>query len=87
MKDEHQRKLAIIGSGPVGTFFSIILKRIGFEVEVYEKKKDPTVPENREDSRFINFTLGTRALAVLEKIGLKERLQKLGTMLYGKAIH
>ena len=77
----------MIGSGPVGVFFAIILKREGFDVEVYEKRKDPTKPENKEKGRSINLTLGERALAALDKIGLKEKVYQHGTKLHGRAIH
>ena len=35
--------IAILGAGPVGYTLSILLVQRGYEVELYEKRADPTV--------------------------------------------
>ena len=52
MKD----KISIVGAGLVGSLVAVILKQKGFDVQVFEKRKDPRKSEVAE-GRSINLAL------------------------------
>ena len=51
----------IIGAGQCGTLVAIMLARHGYEVEVYERFRDPRI-EDAEAGRSINLALAARGL-------------------------
>lgn len=56
---------------------SILLAKEGFEVEVFEKRADPTLGGGAA-GRSVNLSLSKRAINTFEMIGAKERILKHG---------
>jgi kynurenine 3-monooxygenase len=42
MKSESKKNVAIIGGGPVGSSLALMLAKKGYNVDLFEKKTDPT---------------------------------------------
>lgn len=80
------RKVSIIGSGLVGSLWAYLLKKEGYEVEVFEKRSDPRL-ETLQAGRSINLVLTSRALFALETAGLLEKVLPITVPVYGRRIH
>lgn len=81
-----EKTVAIVGAGPGGTLMAIYLARLGFKVEVYERRGDMRY-EEVEHGRSINLTLAARGLSALEKVGLLETILPITIPLKGRMIH
>lgn len=80
------RKVTIVGCGLVGSLWAYLLKKQGYEVEVYEKRSDPrksTAPAGRS----INLVITSRGLYALEKAGLLDKILPITVPVYGRRIH
>ena len=76
----------IIGAGQCGTLVAIMLARHGYEVEVYERFRDPRI-EDAEAGRSINLALAARGLNALEKVGIDKLIQPLLVPMRGRMVH
>ncbi len=76
----------IIGTGLVGSLWSIYLSRRGFKVSLFERR--PDLRHLMADSgRSINLALSFRGLKALEHVGLKSDIEALGIPMHGRLIH
>jgi kynurenine 3-monooxygenase len=41
MENLSSNKIAILGAGPVGSLLSIFLAKLGYEVDIFDKRDDP----------------------------------------------
>lgn len=81
-----QDKIVVVGSGLVGSLWAYILKKRGFDVELYEKRSDPkfqTAPAGRS----INLVITSRGLHGLKTAGLLEKILPITVPVYGRRIH
>jgi kynurenine 3-monooxygenase len=85
-KSMEQKKISIIGGGPVGSLLSIYLSRRSHKVEIYEKRPDLRTVKNTE-GRSINLALSHRGLRALEEIGLKDQIKRISIPMKGRMIH
>ena len=76
----------IIGAGQCGTLVAIMLARHGYDVEVYERFRDPRI-EDAEAGRSINLALAARGLNALEKVGIDKLIQPLLVPMRGRMVH
>ena len=76
----------IIGAGQCGTLIAIMLARHGFEVDVYERFKDPRV-QDEEAGRSINLALAARGLNALQKVGIDQLVKPLLVPMRGRMVH
>jgi kynurenine 3-monooxygenase len=76
----------IIGAGQCGTLVAIMLARHGYEVEVYERFRDPRI-DDAEAGRSINLALAARGLNALEKVGIDKLIQPLLVPMRGRMVH
>ncbi|MDX2191076.1 MAG: NAD(P)/FAD-dependent oxidoreductase [Bacteroidota bacterium] len=79
-------KISIIGAGLVGSLLALNLKKLGFEITVYEKRADLRKSEIGK-GRSINLALSTRGLYALSKVGLEKEVLKMALPMYGRYIH
>lgn len=82
MKD----KISIIGAGLVGSLLAVILKQKGFEVQVFEKRKDPRNSEVQE-GRSINLALSRRGIKPLKLAGVYETIAPYLIPMKGRMMH
>ncbi|AEW85532.1 FAD-dependent monooxygenase [Flavobacterium columnare NBRC 100251 = ATCC 23463] len=79
------QKIAIIGSGLVGTLLAIYLKRNGHTVHVFDRSPDMRTVEF--SGRSINLVMSDRGWKALEEVGLDHAIKKIGIPVDKRAIH
>ena len=76
----------VVGAGQCGTLIAIMLARHGFNVEVYERFRDPRI-EDAEAGRSINLALAARGLNALQQVGIDDRIEPLLVPMRGRMVH
>lgn len=79
------QKIAVVGSGLVGTLLAIYLKKQGHIVHVYDRSPDIRTVEF--SGRSINLVMSNRGWKTLEDIGLADEIRKIGIPVDKRAIH
>lgn len=82
MKD----KISIVGAGLVGSLLAVILKKKGFEVQVFEKRFDPR-KSNVDAGRSINLALSHRGIRPLKLAGVFESIEPYLIPMNGRMMH
>lgn len=83
-----KERINICGAGLVGSLLSIYLVKLGYEVRVFEKRKDPRVFMD-DAGRSINLAISHRGLHALQKAlpNLDTDALNLAVPMFGRAIH
>lgn len=69
MAKERQRKVLVIGGGPVGALTALSLYRRGWSVELWEARQDPRGKDERiTNLRSINLAISSRGLEALRSV-------------------
>ncbi len=79
------QKIAVVGSGLVGSLLAIYLKKAGHTVHVYDRS--PDVRKISFSGRSINLVMSHRGWKALADIGLDEAIRKIGIPVDKRAIH
>ena len=79
------QKIAVVGSGLVGTLLAIYLKRAGHSVAVFDRSPDIRTIEF--SGRSINLVMSDRGWKALADLGLDEEIRKIGIPVDKRAIH
>ena len=79
------QKIAVVGSGLVGTLLAIYLKKLGHTVHVYDRSPDIRTVEF--SGRSINLVMSNRGWKTLQDIGLEEEIKKIGIQVDKRGIH
>ncbi|MEM8939736.1 MAG: NAD(P)/FAD-dependent oxidoreductase [Bacteroidota bacterium] len=82
MKD----RVSIVGAGLVGSLLGLLLKQKGFNVELFEKRKDPRKVELTE-GRSINLALSRRGILPLKASGIYEKIAPHLIPMHGRMMH
>ena len=80
------RSVTILGAGLVGSLLSIILRKKGYEVTVYERRPDMRTASIAA-GRSINLAMSARGWKALELAGLRQELEALAIPMYGRYLH
>lgn len=80
------RNVTILGAGLVGSLLSIILKKRGHDVTVYERRPDMRTASGYA-GRSINLAMSTRGWRGLELAGLRSELEAIAIPMYGRQLH
>lgn len=78
-------KIAVVGSGLVGSLLAIYLKRAGHTVHVYDRS--PDIRTVRFSGRSINLAMSHRGWRALDEVGLGEEIRKIAIPMEKRAIH
>jgi len=78
-------KIAVVGSGLVGTLLAIYLKKAGHTVHVFDRS--PDIRKIQFSGRSINLVMSNRGWKTLKDIGLDEEIKKIGIPVDKRAIH
>ena len=78
-------KIAVVGSGLVGSLLAIYLKRAGHTVHVYDRS--PDIRTIQFSGRSINLAMSHRGWRALEDVGLAEEIKKIAIPMEKRAIH
>jgi kynurenine 3-monooxygenase len=70
-----ERRISVVGAGPVGSLAALAFAERGFNVDLYERGQKPQEAQGLTtttigNSRSINLTLSTRAITALKMLGL-----------------
>ena len=79
-------KISIVGAGLVGSLLSIHLRQKGFDVTIFDKRKDPRTSKNYE-GRSINLALSRRGILALEAVGVFRNVEPLLIPMKGRMMH
>ena len=82
---QNPQKIAVIGSGLVGSLLAIYLKKAGHTVHVYDRSSD--IRKINFSGRSINLVMSNRGWKTLEDIGLEDEIRKIGIPVDKRAIH
>jgi kynurenine 3-monooxygenase len=78
--------IAIIGAGLAGPTIAVFLARRGYQVEIYERHRDPRKAASKPGPS-INITLCTRGLRVIEALGAGDLIRQIAFPAYGRVLH
>jgi kynurenine 3-monooxygenase len=78
--------ITIVGAGLVGSLWAILLRKKGYDVEVYERRGDLRLTSAMA-GRSINLVITSRGLHGLEMAGIREKVLALAVPVYGRMIH
>lgn len=79
------QKIAVVGSGLVGTLLAIYLKKLGHTVHVYDRS--PDIRNVEFSGRSINLVMSNRGWKTLEDIGLDKEIRNIGIPVDKRGIH
>ncbi|MCM5661593.1 FAD-dependent oxidoreductase [Galbibacter mesophilus] len=79
------KKIAITGSGLVGSLLAIYLRRKGHQVDVYDRR--PDIRTTEFSGRSINLAMSNRGWKALETIGMAEPVRQIAIPMDKRAIH
>lgn len=79
------QKIAVVGSGLVGTLLAIYLTKRGHSVHVYDRSPDIRTVEF--SGRSINLVMSDRGWRALKDVGLDDEIRKIGIPVDKRAIH
>jgi kynurenine 3-monooxygenase len=82
---QKSKKIAIVGSGLVGSLLAIYLKKRGHEVDVFDRS--PDIRKINFSGRSINLVMSNRGWKTLKDIGLEKEIEKIGIPVSKRAIH
>ena len=80
------RSITILGAGLVGSLLSVLLRKKGYEVTIYERR-----PDMRKEAigagKSINLAMSVRGWKALELAGLRQQMEKIAIPMYGRYLH
>ena len=82
---QNSQKIAVVGSGLVGTLLATYLKKMGHTVHVYDRSKDIRTIDF--SGRSINLAMSHRGWRALKGIGIDAQVQQIGIPMNKRAIH
>lgn len=78
-------KIAVVGSGLVGSLLAIYLKKAGHTVHVYDRS--PDIRTIQFSGRSINLAMSHRGWRALDEVGLGDEIRKMAIPMDKRAIH
>ncbi|MCT4624004.1 MAG: FAD-dependent monooxygenase [Schleiferiaceae bacterium] len=80
------KNITIVGGGLVGSLAAFYLARRGYNIKVYERRPDLRKTDISA-GKSINLVISHRGFTALEKVGLKEEMEKITVPAYGRMTH
>lgn len=78
-------KIAVVGSGLVGSLLAIYLRKAGHTVHVYDRSKD--IRTVQFSGRSINLAMSHRGWRALDRAGVGDAIREIAIPMNGRAIH
>lgn len=78
-------KIAIVGSGLVGSLLAIYLKKAGHTVHIYDRS--PDIRKIQFSGRSINLAMSHRGWKALDGVGIKNEIREIAIPMDKRAIH
>jgi kynurenine 3-monooxygenase len=80
------KKAIVIGSGLVGSLWTIYLKKAGYTVSVYERRNDMRL-QKMSAGTSINLAMSYRGWKGLDDIGVGDEIRKIAIPMDGRTMH
>lgn len=80
------RTITILGAGLVGSVLSVLLRKRGYDVTVYERRPDMR-KETISAGRSINLAMSNRGWKALELAGLRDSIESIAIPMKGRQLH
>lgn len=80
------RSVTILGAGLVGSVLSILLRKKGYEVRVFERRADMR-KETLDAGRSINLAMSDRGWRTLDMAGLRRDIEAIALPMKGRFLH
>lgn len=80
------RHISILGAGLVGSLLSVILRKKGYEVTIFERRPDPR-KASAYAGKSINLAVSVRGWQALELAGIKQDIEPIAIPMYGRSLH
>ncbi|MCB9072788.1 MAG: FAD-dependent monooxygenase [Bdellovibrionaceae bacterium] len=90
MPMDKNTSITIAGAGLVGSLLAIYLARRGYQVRLFERRKDPRIARALGvvgEGRSINLAISERGLSALEHVGLKAAILEQAVPMRGRLMH
>jgi kynurenine 3-monooxygenase len=81
-----KKKAMVIGSGLVGSLWSVYLNQAGYEVEVYERRRDMRL-EKISAGKSINLAMSYRGWKALDAVGVGDDIREIAIPMWGRTMH
>jgi len=82
---QQSKKIAIVGSGLVGSLLAIFLKQQGHKVVVFDRRPDVRTVEF--SGRSINLAMSNRGWKALREIGIEDEIMEIAIPMEKRALH
>lgn len=82
---QTSKKIAIVGSGLVGSLLAIYLKKAGHIVHIYDRS--PDIRKIQFSGRSINLAMSTRGWKALDGVGVGDAVREIAIPMDKRAIH
>ena len=79
------KKIAVVGSGLVGSLLAIYLRKSGHIVHVFDRS--PDIRQIEFSGRSINLAMSTRGWKALDAVGIGEEIREISIPMDKRAIH
>ena len=86
MPKQPIKKITLFGAGLVGSLLSIFLAKRGYQVEIFERRRDMR-EVGAAEGRSINLALSMRGWQPLKAVGLKEQVREMVIPMEGRMMH
>lgn len=80
------RSVTILGAGLVGALLATILRKKGYEVDVYERRPDMRKTQIGA-GKSINLAMSNRGWKAIELAGIKSEIEQIAIPMYGRFLH
>lgn len=78
-------KIAVVGSGLVGSLLAIYLRKAGHTVHIYDRS--PDIRKIQFSGRSINLAMSNRGWKALDTVGVGDEIRKIAIPMEKRAIH
>lgn len=78
-------KIAVVGSGLVGSLLAIYLRKAGHTVHIYDRS--PDIRKIQFSGRSINLAMSNRGWKALDSVGVGDEIRKIAIPMDKRAIH
>ncbi|MCG3126780.1 MAG: Kynurenine 3-monooxygenase [Phycisphaerae bacterium] len=86
MNASQKPRFVLIGGGLAGALETLYLGRAGYEVDLYERRHDPSGGPVAA-GRSINLAISARGIDALQRVGLADEVLKAAIPMRGRMIH
>ncbi|MBM4317087.1 MAG: FAD-dependent monooxygenase [Deltaproteobacteria bacterium] len=82
----NREKMVVVGSGLVGSLLATVLAKMGFEVDVFERRVDMR-KESISAGRSINLAMSVRGVYALTRLGIQNEIMTKAIAMPGRIVH